>query len=416
MRKEIISGFAVLTGTPKEAFFRSIKVQNKAKEWSISPVRIEFKEGKIVENSKEVAKMVDLMKSWAKNELKVDDVSILKEDEDISKTIYEWFKGSRIQITKPLDEIKRNFTALEKEIKAITDSFKQRQDELKEEVYKKREQKIREYIKESKELLKQEEGLEVDLISLLDDYIQRKRKFGILTAKEELQKAIKDEIDRKIEEIVKPIKEERERAKQKENDIRRLTYDLEDIKTTGEVEELKEIKRKISMKLSSVEDIYPYAAQEAKAALNSKLSIIEANIKAAGYEREKEQLKKSEDSIIQRAKAIKEHCKKDDITSLKTSLDGLREIRSEAKLSETIKEIDKIDIEIKEALTALKAKKIRKEEPVKESAFKTFYIPLDELEVLSAIPVKAENEEKAKEEFMKLFKKQLDFMTLRSKR
>jgi len=415
MRKEIISGFAGLTGTPKEAFFRSIKVQNKAKQWSISPVRIEFKEGNIVENSKEVAKMVDLMKSWAGNELKVEDTSILKEDEEISRTIYEWFKGSRIQITKPLDEIKRNFTALEKEIKVITDSFKQRQDELKEEIYKEREQKIREYIEESNELLKQEENLEVDLISLLDDYIQRKRKFGILTSKGELQKAIKGEIDRKIEEIVKPIREERERAKQKENDIKRLTYDLEDIKTTGEVEELKEIKRKLSMKLSSVEDIYPCAVQEAKVALNSKLSLIDANIKTAEYEREKEQLIKNEDSLIQKAKAIKELCKKDDIASLKTSLDELRELRDRAELSETINKIDKIGIEVKETLTALKAKKIRKEEPAKESALKTFYIPLDELEVLSSIPVKAENEQKAKEEFIKLFKKQLDFMTLRSK-
>ena len=53
--KEIITQFGSLVNYKDPAeFWEAIKAQNKAKKWTITPVKIEFKDGQIVENNGQV--------------------------------------------------------------------------------------------------------------------------------------------------------------------------------------------------------------------------------------------------------------------------------------------------------------------------------------------------------------------------
>jgi hypothetical protein len=102
-----------------DKFLEIIKQENKAKKWTISPVKIELKNGGIVENSEEIKRLVSIMQNWAENEFETNDVNVLDKDMDLVRTIYTWFNGSRKQVTNGFDIVKKNFTSLENDIKQI---------------------------------------------------------------------------------------------------------------------------------------------------------------------------------------------------------------------------------------------------------------------------------------------------------
>ena len=172
--REIISKIGSIANyNDPEKFWEDIKAQNKAKKWSISPVKIEFKNGEIVENSEQVKKLVELMQGWVDEEIKTSDLERLEKDTEIVRVVYEWFSGSRKQVTKKFDEIKKNFTAIEADIKNIGLGFKQRKEEILEEEYKKRALALFTRIKKYIEEFKLEHNIELDY-KLFSVFVEKK--------------------------------------------------------------------------------------------------------------------------------------------------------------------------------------------------------------------------------------------------
>ena len=373
--KEIITQFGALANYKDPAeFWEAIKAQNKAKKWSITPVKIEFKDGQIVENSAQVKKLVELMKGWADNLIaNTKDVDELEKATEIVREVYAWFSGSRKQLTKPLDEMKRNFTALENEIKNIGIAFKEKKEALLEEEYKKREAVLLEYLKTELEEVKKEHAIELTE-NLFADFIAAKRKTKILTEKGQLTKKTKDEIKAKINEILEPILKEREAQKLKEQDLQKLTLDMQDINVNALFEEeLETAKEKLTQLLNTVDMRYPNAVQEAIAQLNANIRLVEANIARLKAEAEKEALRKAEEE----RKA------------------------AEAKKQEEIKQ------------RAQELQKAQTEAVVPKTKHITKYkIPLEEIEVIASVEIEAKSEEEAKEKAIEMFKQQLQFVEL----
>ena len=369
-REIIAKTAAVVHYADPEKFWEDIKKQNKEKKWSVTPVKIEFKEGQIVENSEQIKQLVNLMQNWAENELKVTDIDILEKDTEIVRVIYEWFSGSRKQITKKFDEIKKNFTAVEADIKNIGLSFKQRKEELLEEEYKKRELALIGEIRSQLDLIKDTHNIDLD-INLFSDFITTKRKTKILTEKGQLTKKIKDEIKTKINEVLEPVLKEREAQKLKEQDLQKLTLDLQDINVNSLfIEELEHAHNHLQALLNTIDIRYPNAIKEAEAQLSTNIKLVKANIARLKAEEEKEALKKIEKERIAEEKAKEEEIKK----------------RAEA--------IQKAQKDVV---------------GVKNNRYK---IPLEEIEVISAIEIEAESEEEAKEKALKIFKQQLQLINL----
>ena len=364
-----------------EKFWEDIKAQNKAKKWSVTPVKIEFKDGQIVENSEDVARLVELMKSWAENKLKAVDIDTIEKNTEIVRVVYEWFSGSRKQTTKKFDEIKKNFTAIESEIKNIGLAFKQRKEELLEEEYKKREAAIIAELKTELNFVKEKYGIELNE-NLFSDFIAAKRKTKVLTEKGALTKKIKDDIKAKVKEILEPILKERGVQRLKEQDLQKLALDLQDINTNALfVEELENAKGKLIQLLNTVKMRYPNAEQEADAQLRANIRLVEANIARLKAEAEKEALRKAEEERIAQELAKEE------------------EVKQRAEQLQKMQQVQEPKVEsAKNAQTT--------------GYIPKWKIPLEEIEVIAAMEFEAESEEEAKEKAVEMFRKQLEFVEL----
>ena len=375
--QEIITKISTLANyKDPEKFWEDIKAQNKAKKWSVTPVKIEFKDGQIVENSEDVARLVELMKSWAENKLKAVDIDTIEKNTEIVRVVYEWFSGSRKQTTKKFDEIKKNFTAVESEIKNIGLVFKQRKEELLEEEYKKREAAIIAELKTELNFVKEKYGIELNE-NLFSDFIAAKRKTKVLTEKGALTKKIKDDIKAKVKEILDPILKEREAQRLKEQDLQKLTLDLQDINTNALfVEELENAKGKLIQLLNTVKMRYPNAEQEADAQLRANIRLVEANIARLKAEAEKEALRKAEEE------RKKEEAKKEE------------EVKQRAEQLQKMQQVQEPKVESA------------------KNAQNKYKIPLEEIEVIAAMEFEAKSEEEAKEKAIEMFRRQLEFIEL----
>ena len=383
--KEIITQFGTLVNYKDPAeFWETIKAQNKAKKWTITPVKIEFKDGQIVENSGQVKQLVELMKNWANDLIaNAKDVDELEKATEIVREVYAWFSESRKQLTKPLDEMKRNFTALENEIKQIGIAFKEKKEELLEQEYQNRETAIISELKMELNFIKEDLGIDLD-INLFSDFIAQKRKTKVLTEKGHLTKKIKDEIKVKINEILEPILKEREVQKLKEQDLQKLTLDLQDINTNSLfIEELEAAKDKLIQLLNTVDMRYPNAVQEATAQLNANIRLVEADIKRLQAEAEKKALRKAEEE----RKAA--------------------EAKKQEEIKKRAEEIQKAQQEVANAKNAQTT-----EDSSQTKKTSKYKIPLEEIEIIAAVEIEAVSEAEAKEKAIEIFKQQLQFIEL----
>ena len=375
--REIITKIGTLANyKDPEKFWEDIKAQNKAKKWSVTPVKIEFKDGQIVENSEDVAKLVALMEEWAKRELENADLDTLKKDLDITRTVYIWFSGSRKQVTGSFDVIKKSFIEVENRIKAIGEALKKREDDLLEEEYKKREAAILAELKTELNFVEEEYGIKLNE-NLFSDFIAAKRKTKVLTEKGALTKKIKDEIKAKVKDILEPVLKEREAQKLKEQDLQKLALDLQDINTNALfIEELESAKSRLEELLNTVEIRYPNAAQEADAQLRANIRLVEANVARLKAEAEKEALRKAEEE------KKKEEAKKEE------------EIKKRAEQLQKMQQVQEPKVESA------------------KNAQNKYKIPLEEIEVIASVEFEAGSEEEAKEKAVEMFRRQLEFVEL----
>jgi len=398
--KEIITQFGSLVNYKDPAeFWEAIKTQNKAKKWTITPVKIEFKDGQIVENSGQVKQLVELMQSWANDLItNAKDVDELEKATEIVREVYVWFSGSRKQLTKPLDEMKKNFTSLENEIKQIGITFKEKKETLLEEEYKQKALALYTRIQRYLEEIKKEHNVTIE-VSLFKDFVERKKKTNIFTSKKELTKKIDDEIKAKINEILEPILKEREAQKLKEQDLQKLTLDLQDINTNALfVEELEAAKEKLTQLLNTVDMRYPNAVNEAGAQLNANIRLVEANIKRLQAEAEKEALRKAEEE-----RKAAEAKKQEEIKKRAEEIQKAQQEVANAENAQTTEDSSKMEHTTTKYIIP----------PLKETEHTSKYkIPLREIEVIAAVEIKAASEDEAKEKAIEMFKQQLQFIEL----
>lgn len=76
---EFLPTLANIAGTDKDSFLALIREQNKAKRWSVSPIKIEFRDGTISHNATQIKGIVEGIKVWAEDELQKASLQTLKD-------------------------------------------------------------------------------------------------------------------------------------------------------------------------------------------------------------------------------------------------------------------------------------------------------------------------------------------------
>jgi len=427
----IIESFALVANINKEEFFSQIKEENKLKKWVITPIKINFKNGNIVENSAEVEKLVLGLEKWAKNETTLDNLDgyldILKNDEDVARTIEQWFKGSRQQLTKPLDELKKNFTTLEKRVSEVVKVIKNKQLELQEEEFKKRAEILEEFIINEISSVKDEQNITLEL-HLFDDFIDAKRVTKILTSAGKLSKKVQDDFSKKLNDIVMPILREREQQKLIDNDMQKLTLDI-----SGENDI-----NKLELMLETFSMRYPNLSDREMGLIKTSIELITAQ-KKLNEKKEIEYKKEAEnESILARVREFMDVYKwSNDISELENARNGLRELRIASNNADTIKKIDDVGKNTKEKINKIKSLEIQQiqqqqtvqEEPkfddvnvyeeeeqyheeTKAKALNKYKIDVSDIEALASIEFDAVNEDDAKKQLLNMFEMQLSIIDL----
>jgi len=427
----IIESFALVANINKEEFFSQIKEENKLKKWVTTPIKINFENGSIVENSAEVEKLVLGLEQWAKNETTLDNLDgyldILKNDEDVARTIEQWFKGSRQQLTKPLDELKKNFTTLEKRVSEVVKVIKNKQLELQEEEFKKRAEILEEFIISEISSVKDEQNITLEL-HLFDDFIDAKRVTKILTSAGKLSKKVQDDFSKKLNDIVMPILREREQQKLVDNDMQKLTLDI-----SGENDI-----NKLELMLETFSMRYPNLSEREMGLIKTSIELITAQ-KKLNKKKEIEYKKEAEnESILARVREFMDVYKwSNDISELENARSGLRELRIASNNADTIKKIDDIGKNTKEKINKIKSLEIQQvqqqqtvqeepkfddvnvyekeeqyhEEP-KAKALNKYKIDVSDIEALASIEFDAVNEDGAKKQLLNMFEMQLSIIDL----
>jgi len=415
MLRNSLIALANIAGVEKEKFFALIKEQNKTKKWTISPIKLEVKDGEIIDNADQIKEIVEKIKNWKDEQLSIVNLTVEEVEDyiDTVSTVYTWISGTRKNATSAFDAIKKKFTATEKELKEVIDDLKAKREALKEEQYQKHEKVLREFLDTTLKELKGGEDIELQT-TLFDDLISNMRKTQILTDKGSLKKSAKDKILSKISEIVEPIKAEREKQKIIQNELDRLEYDTRELMLfdIDSKEDMEAKKAELQKLYDNAPILYPNAQEEAKKALQSKINLIQKNLEV--YEAKKDQ-RHDEELLNSLNRVIDESS----IEDLEKALQECREAYPKAKLTSTKNKITTIAEELKSKIAELRAKEVRKAQPAYEviiepapkqeeqkekeakEAQKATWL-LDELElidfnILIEHGVKAETEEEAKE-------------------
>ncbi len=419
--RNIIENFALIANINKDKFFSQIKNENKAKKWVTTPIKINFENGIIIENSAEVEKLIVGLEKWAKNEVDLDNLDgyleILKKDEEVARTIEQWFKGSRQQLTKPLDNLKKNFTVLEKRVSEVVKIIKNKQLELQEEEFKKRAGILEEFIVGEILSVKDKQDIVLEL-HFFDDFIDAKRVTKILTPANKLSKKVRDDFLKKLNDIVTPILKEREHQKLIDDDLRKLTIDISE---EDSVDKLELILETFSMRYSNLDD-------SSMGLVRARIELVTANIKINERKKiEAIEAKENEKILIEVRKYMDVYKWSNNIGELSGAIVELRKLRTESNNADTIKKIDDIRVSTDAKIVNLKAieiqqvqqkqepieNKVREQEEQKEKVLYKYKIDVSDIEALASIEFDAVDEADAKKQLLDMFEMQLFIIDLK---
>ncbi|HIP20775.1 MAG TPA: hypothetical protein EYG70_06600 [Sulfurimonas sp.] len=197
--------------------------ENKNKSWSLSPISVSVdKKGLISTNAKELRIIVEEARMWAEEGGR--DTQEIKDKKEVITVLRDWFKGTRLEVTKPLDNAKKELISNENILSDIVKDLARKEDELNEALYKEREDALTLYIQEQ---LQEHQDMDIS-ISIFSDFVQRKRKTNILTSKSlELTKKVKDDFSRILDDVIRPIIEEQRKKALLLSDLERLALDMQ---------------------------------------------------------------------------------------------------------------------------------------------------------------------------------------------
>ena len=222
-------------------FFETLKSQNKAKEWDINPINISFKDGKVVHNAEQIKELVEVILSTSNDTLEdCKDMNTIDSLTFHQKLIYNWFIGTRKQLTEPFDKLKKEFTENEKLLKELDTKIKSKKDELLEKVYQKARIEIFKVLQNLSDEVIKEYAIEINL-SIFEEFVNEKKKLKsmVLNTKENLGATNIKMITEKFNMVANPLIEAKQLQELKNKEQRLLSKELNKVVTSGENEDLK---------------------------------------------------------------------------------------------------------------------------------------------------------------------------------
>ena len=244
-KKELLT-ISPLLGERK-ATIADIKEWNKNKFFPLSVINISITDKGVTHNAEELEKAVESIckevTEKADNALDSEMLDTLASD---VKAVGEWIYNTRRIQTDPLKSIEKNYSKVEKKLYMKDTKSPSYQDSLYAYV------KNRKAIVMEKHYKKNQEAIEAEIKELLaqNDVVLDVSKFGDFVSKKRVLKdfylsdgslnaKIKGEIAKAVEDEVRPILEEREKALKKEKEIKQFNLMLDNANTVEELERLK---------------------------------------------------------------------------------------------------------------------------------------------------------------------------------
>ncbi len=395
-------------------FWETIKAENKSKKWTLVPAKIEVRGADIIDNSAELAKIADEIEKKTKGWQNKASLEELETAKDNFRTLIDWLKGSRTQVTNPLTNISKKFTPIEKKLEGVRDEIVAEIKRLNQTIFLKREKLLRDYIVEKLNKIKQEQDVELKS-SLFDDFIYKRRENEGTTNKAitSLSSKVKKEIDALIQQHIEPILKEREAQRLKEQDISKLTLDMQNIDVSedpeGAIEALERLK-------ANVEIAYPNAVDYALTQINANIQIAKNAIEAKKAKEEAEKTKAAEDTLIEELNKLGNS---EELEELEADRKKLKDMWLAYKGQNTLQAlIEQKGQEVSKKIANIKASLFAKDvaEPKEDTKAKPktkkFAIDLFDLQVLSEMEFEASDEAEAKVKITEAFKDILEIAKL----
>ena len=414
---EFLLPLAKTAGVKAEEFYELLKEENRKGTYSIVPFKIDFEGKKIVHNAEQVLELANMAKIWASEVVGSSKIDKVEGGLELMTNLEKWFKSTRQSVTSSLDSVKKELMKPEKVLGEAKKEIKQGLDLLNEVEYQKTEEVLKDYLTEVQEDLKADEDIELDLLSMFDDFIARKRSTKALTEKGAVKKSVKDEVASRLNEVVSKIKEERAIKAEQDRQMQSFTVDLGKIDCQDApneaLEQLKTLESELDIKYPAIKEM---AVMQINANKQIALNVISQNEREA---REKELADIEAKAVADVVKLKAEADKTDNIEELEAILNNIRDIRNTVKLAKTKDEINDIGIELKNKVATLKSKLVqkqtKKEEPqeadIEEiNKANKWKIDRESAEALLATVVEADTEEEAQKLWLEEIIGQAKFM------
>jgi len=399
--REVLTPLAETAGVKVEEFYQLLKKEGKEGVYSVMPFQIEFKDGEIVHNASKVNEIASMANDWSDLVIKKGSLEDTEKAIDVINTVGKWIMLTRKNITSSLDSVKKELMKPEKALTEAKDKLKKGLDILNELEYQKTENALKDYLLKVQEELKENEDIELDLISMFDDFLARKRKTQVLTGKGDIKKSVKDEVTAKLSEVVNKIKEERAVKAEQDRQMQSFTVDIGKIDCQeapqDALKQLATLENELDIKYPAIKDV-------ALMQIGANRQIAQGVIDRLEKEAKEKELADVEAKAIKDVEELKKTADKTgNIEELESILSNIRSIRETVKLKNTVDTINAIGIELSNRIATLKSKLVQEQtkkeepkEPAKEEV-KTnkWKIDRESVDALLATVVEADTEEEA---------------------
>lgn len=409
-----------LIGEDKSEFVAKITEWNKSKIYPVSLIDIQIGANGVTDNAEQVGEIIatlsDYVDDMVKNALDAESIADAKKTvAEIGKYIIETRK---IQ-TNPLKEIAGRFTKHEGKFKEFNEALTAKYEAINEVAYKKSEKAIREHFEA---IIAEDNLTEIVSMDAFKDFIANKRKTNIFTSKGALSKGIKDAIAEALRVVVEPIKEANALKEKKALQSKQFNSYLDGIPTDGDTPVLEASIKSLDRLKESIEELYPDIIEECLRNIDNKVSRCSAHIRANKSEAEKEAIQNADGKDMELFNAIR--VASTDMTlglqELKGYANSLREIYPRLTFSENQEKVKTLGASLNQRVIEIQATEmtpidIPATEVVPDLDKESYFVSIEDIEVLAGMEIVADNEDEAKKELVRRFEAHLDMIDLITK-
>ena len=280
-KNKYIGALQVLAGAKDtDTFLSELKEQNKLKVWDYNPIKIDFDKGVIIHNAEDIKNAVGILYDTLTESLKNEsDIDVIDGFESNLKIISDWLKGTRLKLTSPIDELKKEFIANENVLKSLSSDIKAKRDKVLEDVYKCRRVSIFNFIQILEDDLEHNLNLDLRVFGAFADTKKILKGFDLNT-KGVLSASAQKQIKEQFEMVVNPLIEAKKLNKAIEIENNILTKQLSLIKTSGTNEELNDSITSLNEMMEQVDLMFINIKDGAINQIKATINIVQANLKA----------------------------------------------------------------------------------------------------------------------------------------